>query len=90
MKVGDKVVSAEKAEAKTGNRMKLKNIPEGTIVYNIELEPGRGGIMVRSAGAGAVIKNHEGGYSNLKMPSSEIRKVLRKRLLRNSRKRFQF
>jgi len=75
LKVGDKVICAEKAEAKTGNRMKLKNIPEGTIVYNIELEPNRGAVLVRSAGAGATLQNYEGGYANLKMPSSEIRKI---------------
>ncbi len=75
LKIGDSVVTADKADAKPGNRMRLKNIPEGTIVYNIELEPDRGGKMVRSAGAGAVILNHEGGYSNIKMPSSEIRRL---------------
>lgn len=75
LKVGDEVLISEKAEAKIGNRMKLKNIPPGTIVYNIELEPGRGGKMVRSAGAGAKILAHEGGFSHLKMPSTEIRKV---------------
>lgn len=75
LKAGDKIIFSEKAEAKIGNRMRLKNIPEGTIVYNIELEAGMGGILARSAGAGAVIQNHEGGYSNLKMPSSEVRKV---------------
>lgn len=75
LKVGDKVVFAEKAEAKIGNRMKLKNIPEGTIVYNIELQINKGGVLVRSAGAGAVVQNQEGGYANLKMPSSEVRKV---------------
>lgn len=75
LNVGDKVVFSEKAEAKPGNRMRLKNIPEGTIVYNIELMPNNGGVLVRSAGAGAVVQNHEGGYTNLKMPSSEVRKI---------------
>ena len=75
LKVGDEVLISEKAEAKTGNRMKLKNIPSGTMVYNIELEPGRGGKMVRSAGAGAKVLAHEGGFSHLKMPSTEIRKI---------------
>ena len=75
LKVGDEVLISEKAEAKIGNRMKLKNIPSGTMVCNIELEPGRGGKMVRSAGAGAKVLAHEGGFSHLKMPSTEIRKV---------------
>lgn len=77
LKVGDKVITAEKAEAKVGNRMRLKNIPEGMMVYNIELEPGLGGKLVRSAGAGATILNYdaESGYCNMKMPSSEIRKI---------------
>ena len=75
LKAGDKIIFSEKAEARIGNRMKLKNIPEGTIVYNIELVPNGGGILARSAGAGAMVQNHEGGYANLKMPSSEIRKV---------------
>jgi len=75
LKVGDEVLISEKAEAKTGNRMKLKNIPSGTMVYNIELESGRGGKIVRSAGAGAKVLAHEGGFSHLKMPSTEIRKV---------------
>ncbi|MDD5098649.1 MAG: 50S ribosomal protein L2 [Candidatus Pacebacteria bacterium] len=76
VKAGDRIIVAEKAEANAGSRMRLKNIPEGTIVYNIELEPGRGGKIVRSAGTGAVIQNHEGKYSNIKMPSTEIRKIL--------------
>lgn len=75
LKVGDEVLISEKAEAKIGNRMKLKNIPSGNMVYNIELEPGGGGKMVRSAGAGAKVLAHEGGFSHLKMPSTEIRKV---------------
>ncbi|MDD5569045.1 MAG: 50S ribosomal protein L2 [Candidatus Pacebacteria bacterium] len=75
LKVGEKVITAEKAEAKPGNRMKLKNIPEGTMIYNIELEPDKGGKLVRSAGAGAVILNYDAGYANIKMPSSEIRKI---------------
>lgn len=75
LKTGDAVICSEKADAKPGNRMRLKNIPEGTIVYNIELEPGTGGKMVRSAGSGAMLQNHEGGYANVKMPSSEIRKI---------------
>lgn len=75
LKAGDKIIFSDKAEAKTGNRMRLKNIPEGSIIYNIELEPGKGGILVRSAGSFAVLQNYEGGYANIKMPSSEVRKI---------------
>lgn len=74
-KVGDKIICAEKTEVKNGNRMKLKNIPVGTAVYNIELEVGLGGKIVRSAGASAKVLAHEGKYANLEMPSTEVRKV---------------
>jgi len=76
LKVGDEIICAEKTEIKTGNRMKIKNIPVGTMVYNIELEPGRGGKLVRSAGTGAKVLAHEKKYTNLEMPSGEIRRVL--------------
>lgn len=75
MKVGDEIIFSEKAPLKSGNRLQLKNIPVGTNVYNIELEPGKGGKMARSAGSSAQVLAHEAGYVNLKMPSSEIRKV---------------
>ena len=75
IKVGDKIEIAEKAEVKSGNRMRLKNIPVGTEVHNIELRPGQKGRMVRSAGSFAVVMAHEGKYANLKMPSSEVRKI---------------
>ncbi len=75
LRVGEEVIVAEKAEIKPGNRMKLKNIPVGTMVFNIELEPGRGGKIVRSAGTGARILAHEGGFCHLELPSKEIRKV---------------
>jgi len=74
--IGDKIICSEKTEIKTGNRMKIKNIPVGTMVYNIELEPERGGRLIRSAGTGARILAHEGRYTNLEMPSGEIRMVL--------------
>ena len=76
LKVGDKVVCSEKAPVKTGNRMKMKNMPIGTPVYNIEIEPGRKGRLARAAGASAKILAHEGKYVHLEMPSKEIRKVL--------------
>lgn len=76
LKVGDEVVAAEKAEVKTGNRMKLKNIPAGEFVHNIELQPGQGGKLVRSAGAAAKVEAHEGKYTLVTFPSSEIRRIL--------------
>lgn len=76
LKVEDEIICADEAEIKTGNRMKVKNVPVGTMVYNVELEPGRGGTMIRSAGASAKVLAHEGKYTNIEMPSSEIRKVL--------------
>jgi len=75
LKVGDSVVSGEKVPLKPGNRMLLKNIPAGTFVYNIELTPGKGGQIVRSAGASAQLTAVEGGYARLVLPSSEIRMV---------------
>ena len=77
LKQGDKVITAEKAEAKPGNRMCLKNIPEGSMIYNLELETGKGAKLVRSAGATATLLNYDeaSGYCNIKMPSSEIRKI---------------
>ena len=75
MKMGDSVVVAEKAPLRPGNRMKLKNIPQGSVVHNVELKPGQGGKMVRSAGSGATVLASEGGYVQLIMPSSETRLV---------------
>ncbi|MCD6550602.1 50S ribosomal protein L2 [bacterium] len=75
LKVGTEIIFSEKAPIKIGNRMKLKNIPVGTVVHNIELVPNQGGKLVRSAGSGAVVLAHEGKYCHLKMPSTEVRKV---------------
>lgn len=75
LKVGDEVLFSQIAPLKPGNRLKLKNIPVGTNVYNIELDPGKGGKMVRSAGSAAQVLAQEGKYVNLKMPSTEVRKV---------------
>ena len=75
LSVGDSVITSEKASLKPGNRMKLKNIPQGSIVYNIELFPGQGGKLVRSAGSGASVLASEGGLVQLVMPSSETRVV---------------
>ena len=75
IKVGDEITCAEKTEIKIGNRMKLKNMPIGTQVFNIELEPGKGGKLVRSAGALAKIVANEDGFTHVEMPSREIRKI---------------
>jgi len=75
MKVGDKVICAEKAEPELGNRMKLKNIPSGTPIFNIEIIPNARGKMVRGAGTSAKIIAKEGKYCNVQMPSKEIRKI---------------
>ena len=74
--VGDSVVSGEKVEVKPGNTMPLKSIPLGVAVHNIELTPGKGGQIVRSAGAAAVVSAKEGKYAHIKLPSGELRKIL--------------
>ncbi len=75
LKVGDVVQSGPEAELNVGNARKLKNFPDGTFVHNVELKPGRGGILVRSAGANAVLMAKEGDYAQIKMPSGEVRLV---------------
>lgn len=75
LKVGDTVVTSEKAAIRPGNRIKLKNIPQGTLVYCVEPHPGKGGKMVRSAGNGAMVLASEGGYVQLVMPSGEMRMI---------------
>lgn len=74
-RVGVTVKIAEKAPIKPGNRMILKNVPVGSFVHNVELNPGRGGQMVRSAGASAKVLAHDGSRTHLVMPSSEVRVV---------------
>ena len=76
IKKGDELTCEEKAELKPGNRMKLKNIPVGTMVFNIALKPEGKGVIVRSAGSSAKVLAHEGKYTDLVMPSTEVRKVL--------------
>lgn len=75
MQAGDEFVVSEKAKPKTGNRMMLKNIPVGTFVYNIELKSGAGARLARSAGNYAEVVAHDAGYTQLKMPSTEVRRV---------------
>ena len=77
LKVDDKIISAEgNIDIKVGNAMKLANIPVGTLVHNIELSPGHGGQLARSAGGYAQIMGREGKYVSLRLPSSEMRYVL--------------
>jgi large subunit ribosomal protein L2 len=76
MKVGDQVIAGEKADIKTGNALPLARIPQGTIVHNIELYPGKGGQMARSAGTYAQLVAKEGKYALLRLPSGEVRRVL--------------
>lgn len=75
LKVGDNVVSSESADIKVGNALPIANIPVGTLIHNIELKPGRGGQLVRSAGNSAQLMAKEGGYALLRLPSGEVRKV---------------
>jgi len=75
LKTGDEILFDEKVPLKNGNRMRLKNIPVGMNVYNIELEPGKGGKLVRGAGTAAQIIAQEDKYTLLKFPSTELRKV---------------
>lgn len=75
LKVGDTVMNGEKAELKPGNCLKIKNIPVGLEIHNIEMVPGRGARMVRSAGQVAVLRAKEGEYAQIKLPSGEIRMI---------------
>lgn len=75
MQVGQTITSGAEAPVETGNRMPLSAIPTGTFVYNIELQPGKGGQMVRSAGTKAQLVAKEGDYAQLRLPSGEVRKV---------------
>jgi large subunit ribosomal protein L2 len=78
LKVGDEIISTKEKKVKinSGNTMPLKDMPEGSIIYNIELTPGKGGQLARSAGGSAQLMAIEGKYATLKLPSGEIRKVV--------------
>ncbi|MCQ2564417.1 MAG: 50S ribosomal protein L2 [Clostridia bacterium] len=76
LNVGDKVLSGAGAEIKPGNSLELKDIPLGAFIHNIELQPGKGGQMVRSAGLSAQLMAKEGDYATVRLPSGEMRKVL--------------
>lgn len=75
LNVGDVIVSGPDADIKIGNALPLANIPVGTIIHNVELKPGKGGQMVRSAGNGAQLMAKEGQYAQVRLPSGEVRKV---------------
>jgi len=76
LQVGATVISGDNVAPELGNALQLKNMPLGTMVHNIEMQPGQGGKLVRSAGASAQLSNKEEKYGVLKMPSGELRKVL--------------
>ena len=75
LKGGDKVISGEKADVKPGNAMPLKNIPVGTVIHNVELKPGKGGQMARSAGNFAQLVGRDQGLALLRLSSGEVRMV---------------
>jgi large subunit ribosomal protein L2 len=75
LEVGQTVVSGPEADIRPGNALPLENIPAGTTIHNIELRPGKGGQMVRSAGAAAQLVSKEGGMALIKLPSGEVRRV---------------
>lgn len=76
LKLNEELVSSETAEIKPGNALPLGKIPIGTFIHNIELMPGKGGQIVRSAGGAASVMAHENGFTHIKLPSGEVRKVL--------------
>lgn len=75
LQVGDKVISSETAPIKPGNTLPLENIPSGTFIHNIEMKPGKGGQIARSAGSSAQIMAKEGKYVTVNMPSGEVRMI---------------
>jgi len=75
LNVGDVIISGPDAQIQTGNALPLELIPLGSIIHNIEMEPGRGGILVRSAGNSAQLMAKEGNYVTIKLPSSEMRMI---------------
>lgn len=75
LRVGSKVVSEDQASIEAGNRMPLKNIPTGTVIHALELQPGKGAQLVRTAGAGAQLISREGKYAQVRLPSGEVRMI---------------
>ncbi len=76
LKVGMKIMSSETADIKVGNALPLAKIPEGTVIHNVELQPGKGGELARSAGSSAQILGREGDYVLVRLSSGEVRRVL--------------
>lgn len=76
MKVGHKIASGDGVSVENGNRMPLKSIPVGSVIYNVELQPGRGAQLARSAGTGAQLVAKEGEYAQIRLPSGEVRMIL--------------
>jgi large subunit ribosomal protein L2 len=76
LKVGDTIISSTTADIKPGNVLPLANVPVGTIVHNVEMAPGRGGQLARSAGMGVQLLGKEGNYAIMRLPSGEIRRIL--------------
>jgi len=83
LKVGDTIVAGPESDIRPGNALKLKDIPVGTMVHNLELEPGRGGKLVRAAGTSAQLMAKEGKYAYLRMPSGELRLSLQECMATN-------
>ncbi len=75
LKVGDEILTAENAPIKVGNRTMLKNVPVGQSVFSVEIRPGGGGVIARSAGSYVEVLAHDAGYTDLKLASKEIRRV---------------
>jgi large subunit ribosomal protein L2 len=75
LKVGDTVLSGERVDIKPGNALPLKNIPLGTLIHNIEMKPGKGAQLIRSAGSSGQLMAKEGKYAHIKMPSGEVRLI---------------
>ena len=75
LNVGDPIITSASADIKPGNAMSLRNVPLGSLIHNIELRPGKGGQMVRSAGTYAQLMAKEGDYAQVRLPSGEVRKV---------------
>jgi large subunit ribosomal protein L2 len=75
LEVGAKVIAGENVAPEIGNALPLKSIPLGTVIHNVEIIPGRGGQVARSAGQQAILNNREGGYALVRLPSGEIRRI---------------
>jgi large subunit ribosomal protein L2 len=75
LEVGTKVIAGENVAPEIGNALPLKSIPLGTVIHNVEIIPGRGGQVARSAGQQAILNNREGGYALVRLPSGEIRRI---------------